>query len=71
MLSSIYLIDYTQTNSEMMMIIAGIVVWFFLIALVLRFFAVAKENRRKDKEYTIYQKKLLDLQKAWRREKDE
>ena len=71
MLSSIYLIDYTQTNSEMMMIIAGIVVWFFLIALILRFFAVAKENRRKDKEYTIYQKKLLDLQKAWRREKDE
>ena len=55
----------------MMMIIAGIVVWFFLIALILRFFAVAKENRRKDKEYTIYQKKLLDLQKAWRREKDE
>ena len=65
------MIDYTQTNSEIMMIIAGIIVWFFLIALALRFFAVASENRRKEKEYTIYQKKLLELQKAWRREKDE
>ena len=65
------MIDYTQTNSEIMMIIAGVIVWIFLMALVLRFFAVASENRRKDKEYTIYQQKLLELQKAWRREKDE